>query len=38
MAFSVVMVRTVVTPRVILAGVALLRTVINDVDDVVVDD
>ena len=30
-AFSVVMVRTVVTPRVILAGVALLITIINNV-------
>ena len=30
LAFSVVMVRTVVTPRVILAGVALLITIINN--------
>ena len=33
LAFSVVIVRTVVTPRVILAGVALLITIINNDDD-----
>ena len=33
MAFSVVMVRTVVTPRVILAGVALLINIVNNEED-----